>query len=150
MTLSYKTLLISFLGGFVFAIGLIMAQMVDPNKVVAFLRVFHQWDPSLALVMGAAIVVAMPAFKIAQYNTIRHHAAWDGSSIALPTKTAITPQLLIGSALFGLGWGLLGFCPAPALVAAFAGYWQAMLFVLAMLVGFAIQALLEPKMSSMA
>ncbi len=131
-----KTYLISFLAGMIFALGLIISNMVDPNKVVAFLRIFDRWDASLALVMGGAIAVAMPAFMMAKRKANNHQLAYDGNDINLPNKTAITPQLIVGSIMFGVGWGLVGFCPAPALVSALAGYGQAVLFLAAMVVGF--------------
>jgi len=134
------TLVISLIAGIVFGIGLIIAQMVDPNKVVAFLRVFDRWDPSLGLVMGAAIVVAMPAFFYVKHRIRNNQPALNGDEIALPTATQITPKLIIGSMLFGIGWGMLGFCPAPALVTALAGYSEAILFLAAMLVGYWVHA----------
>ena len=129
------TIIISTLAGVIFTIGLITAQMVDPNKVVAFLRVFDHWDPSLGLVMGAAIAIAMPAFFYAKSRIKRHQPALNGDAIALPTASLITPKLIIGSLIFGIGWGMLGFCPAPALVTALAGYTEAIIFLVAMLVG---------------
>lgn len=129
------TLIVGVLAGVIFTIGLITAQMVDPNKVVAFLRVFDHWDPSLGLVMGAAIAVAMPAFFYAKSRLKRNQPALNGDTIALPTATLITPKLIIGSLMFGIGWGMLGFCPAPALVTALAGYSEAIIFLAAMLVG---------------
>ncbi|CAM4185522.1 DUF6691 domain-containing protein [Psychrobacter arenosus] len=134
------TLVISLIAGMVFGIGLIIAQMVDPNKVVAFLRVFDRWDPSLGLVMGAAIAVAMPAFFYVKQRIRNNQPALNGDEIALPTATQITPKLIIGSMLFGIGWGMLGFCPAPALVTALAGYSEAILFLAAMLVGYWVHA----------
>lgn len=134
------TLIISFIAGIVFAIGLIIAQMVDPNKVVAFLRVFDRWDPSLGLVMGAAITVAMPAFFYVKHRISKNQAAINGDNIELPTASQITPKLIIGSMLFGIGWGMLGFCPAPALVTALAGYSEAILFLAAMLAGYWVHA----------
>lgn len=130
------TLVISFTTGIIFTLGLILSQMVDPNKVIAFLRVVKDWDPSLGLVMGGAITVAMPAFFYAKARVAKNKTALDGSKIQLPIATKVTPQLVVGSSLFGIGWGLIGFCPAPALVSAFAGYSDAIIFVIAMLVGF--------------
>ena len=136
MSKSALTHLIGFGAGVIFTIGLIVSQMINPNKVVAFLRVSHQWDISLALVMGAAIMVAMPAFVIAKRRQQQHLPAFDGQPINLPESQKITFSLLLGSVLFGIGWGLLGYCPAPALVAAIAGSYQAVLFLIAMVIGF--------------
>lgn len=141
LPISLLTLVLSLMSGALFTIGLIVAQMVNPNKVVAFLRIFDHWDPSLALVMGAAIMVAMPTFFYVKRRVNNHQAALNGEEIALPTATQITPKLLIGSMLFGIGWGMLGFCPAPALVTALAGYSEALLFLVAMLVGMWVQAM---------
>lgn len=135
------TLIISALAGVIFTLGLITAQMVDPNKVVAFLRVIDHWDPSLGLVMGAAIAVAMPAFFYAKSRIRRNQSALNGDTIALPTATLITPKLIIGSLMFGIGWGMLGFCPAPALVTALAGYSEAIIFLVAMLIGVWVHSL---------
>lgn len=129
------TFLISFFAGSVFTVGLIIAQMVDPNKVVGFLRVFNNWDPSLGLVMGAAIAVAMPTFFVIKKRIKNNQPALNGDLIDLPSSTQITPQLIIGSIIFGIGWGMVGFCPAPAVVTALAGYSEAIIFLIAMLAG---------------
>lgn len=134
------TLLFSFISGIIFAIGLIVSQMVNPEKVLGFLRIFHGWDPSLGLVMGGGIAVAMPTFFYVKSRMSKGKKALDKGDFELPTATKITPQLAIGSLIFGAGWGVLGFCPAPALVTAFAGYAESMLFVVAMLVGFWLHA----------
>lgn len=134
------THLISLAAGSIFAIGLIISQMINPNKVVAFLRIIEQWDVSLALVMGAAIMVATPAFMLAKHRAKHHRPAIDGQPISLPSSKRITSSLILGSILFGIGWGLVGYCPAPAFVAAVAGSYEAALFLLAMLVGFWLNA----------
>lgn len=134
------TLLFSFLSGIIFAIGLIVSQMVNPEKVLGFLRVFHGWDPSLALVMGGGIAMAMPVFFYVKARKSQGKKAINNEEFQLPTATKITPQLAIGSLIFGAGWGILGFCPAPALVTAFAGYTESMLFIVAMLAGFWLHA----------
>ncbi|SJM72726.1 DUF6691 family protein [Psychrobacter piechaudii] len=134
------TLIFSFLSGIIFAIGLIVSQMVNPEKVLGFLRLFHGWDPSLGLVMGGGIAVAMPTFFYVKSRMSKGGKALDNGNFQLPTATKITPQLAIGSLIFGIGWGMLGFCPAPALVTALAGYTESMLFVVAMLAGFWLHA----------
>ncbi len=134
------TLIFSFLSGIIFAIGLIVSQMVNPEKCWAFLRLFHGWDPSLGLVMGGGIAVAMPTFFYVKSRISKGEKALNNGNFQLPTATKITPQLAIGSLIFGVGWGMLGFCPAPALVTALAGYTESMLFVVAMLAGFWLHA----------
>lgn len=134
------TLIISLLSGAVFTVGLIVSGMVNPEKVLGFLRLFHGWDPSLGLVMGGGIAVAMPTFFYVKSRIAKGERALDKGNFDLPTATKITPQLAIGSLIFGIGWGMLGFCPAPVLVTAFAGYIESMIFVVAMLAGFWLHA----------
>ena len=98
--------------GLIFGLGLCLSGMYEPTKVTGFLDLAGAWDPSLAFVMGGAIVVAFPAFLIAR----RRSAAWIGGAIELPTARAIDAPLLVGSAIFGVGWGLGGVCPAPGVV----------------------------------
>ncbi|MCW3480262.1 hypothetical protein OL229_11965 [Neisseriaceae bacterium JH1-16] len=117
--------------GLLFGIGLIVAGMSNPAKVRGFLDLAGAWDPSLALVMAGAIAVATPAFLLAG----RRGETVLGGSLALPTTRAITPRLLLGSLLFGSGWGLVGLCPGPALVLAGTLAPEAVLFMAAMLVG---------------
>ncbi|HBH33542.1 MAG TPA: hypothetical protein DDW38_03180 [Psychrobacter sp.] len=140
MTNNRLTLIFSFLSGIIFAIGLIVSQMVNPEKVLGFLRIFHNWDPSLGLVMGGGIALAMPVFFYVKSRKSEGKKALNHEDYDLPTATKITPQLVIGSLIFGVGWGILGFCPAPALVTALAGYSESMLFVVAMLAGFWLHA----------
>ena len=126
-----------FLTGLLFGIGLIVSGMSDPGKVLGFLDVAGAWDPSLAFVMAGAIAVGVGAFAVARRRT----TAFLGGAIRLPTATAIDRPLVIGSLVFGAGWGLAGFCPGPALVALGAGYWQAAVFTLAMVAGMLLQQL---------
>jgi uncharacterized membrane protein YedE/YeeE len=98
--------------GLVFGLGLCLSGMYQPAKVIGFLDLAGDWDPSLAFVMGGAIVVALPAFLIAR----RRSAAWIGGAVDLPTAQAIDAPLVVGSAIFGIGWGLAGVCPAPGVV----------------------------------
>ena len=95
--------------GLIFGLGLCLSGMYEPAKVTGFLDLAGLWDPSLAFVMGGAIVVAFPAFLIAR----RRSAAWIGGAIELPTAQAIDAPLVVGAAIFGIGWGLGGVCPAP-------------------------------------
>jgi len=117
-----------------FGLGLILSGMTDPGKVLGFLDLKGAWDPSLAFVMGGAIAVASFAFAVARKRT----TAFLGGAMQLPDNRRIDPRLLTGSLVFGVGWGLAGFCPGPALVAAGAGHWQAALFTLGMVGGMVI------------
>jgi uncharacterized protein len=126
--------LIAVLSGMVFGLGLILAGMTQPLKVKAFLDLTGAWDPSLALVMAGAIAVGLVAFALAK----KRERAWSGALIEMPNNQRIDARLLLGGALFGVGWGIAGFCPGPALVALGAlgpGVGAAGLFVAAMLVG---------------
>jgi hypothetical protein len=98
--------------GLIFGLGLCLSGMYEPTKVIGFLDLAGNWDPSLALVMGGAIVVALPAFRFAR----RRAAAWAGGAIELPTARAIDAPLVVGAGVFGIGWGLGGVCPAPGVV----------------------------------
>ena len=126
--------LIAALSGLVFGIGLIASGMTDPAKVKGFLDLAGAWDPSLGLVMGGAIAVGVGAFALAR----RRQRSWTGQRMELPRSTVIDARLLGGGVLFGIGWGVAGYCPGPALVAAGGGSASAGLFVLAMLAGMAL------------
>ena len=120
-----------FVVGLIFGIGLILAGMTDPGKVIGFLDLSGSWDPSLALVMGGAICVGFFAFAVARTRT----TAFLGGAMHLPKPGQVDRKLVAGSLMFGVGWALAGFCPGPALVSVGAGHWQAAVFVLAMVVG---------------
>jgi uncharacterized protein len=126
-----------FLAGLLFGLGLILSGMTDPGKVQGFLDLAGPWDPSLAFVMGGAILVGLLAFTVARRRT----TAFFGDAMHLPTSRQIDRPLVIGSLVFGVGWGLFGFCPGPALVSLGAGHWQALVFTLAMLAGMAVHDL---------
>lgn len=129
----------AFVAGLVFGIGLIVSGMVNPAKVLGFLDVAGAWDPSLALVMGGAVAVGAVAFALAQ----RRATTLLGTPMALPTARTIDRRLVMGSLVFGVGWGLAGFCPGPALVALGVGKLKALVFVAAMLGGMAVFELTE-------
>lgn len=126
---------IALLAGLVFGVGLLMSGMTDPARVQGFLDLFGRWDPSLAFVMGGAIVVAIGAFTLARRRSAAGRRSWSGEPIELPTTDAIDARLIGGGVLFGIGWGLAGFCPGPALVALSGGFGPALWFVPAMLAG---------------
>ena len=125
--------------GLLFGIGLILSGMTDPGKVIGFLDLFGQWDPSLALVMGGAILVGVFAFAVARKRT----RTFLGGALHLPKSNDIDRRLVVGGLVFGAGWGLAGFCPGPALVSLGAGQPQAAVFVIAMLAGMGVFELLE-------
>ena len=132
-------LLSAFLVGLLFGAGLIVWGMTDPFKVIGFLDVTGPWDPSLAFVMAGAVIVGAIAYRIAG----RRAAAVLGEPMRLPATTVVDRRLVLGSLVFGIGWGLAGFCPGPALVALGAGYGKAAAFVAAMIAGMALFELLE-------
>ena len=123
--------LTEFAVGLLFGSGLMLSGMTDPGKVIGFLDLFGAWDPSLALVMGGAILVGFFAFTIAKKRT----TTFLGGVLRFPTNMDIDNKLVIGSLMFGAGWGLAGFCPGPAMVSMADGQPKALVFVLAMLVG---------------
>jgi uncharacterized membrane protein YedE/YeeE len=131
--------LIEFLVGLVFGWGLLFSGMTDPGKVQGFLDILGHWDPSLAFVMGGAIVVAVGAFALAK----RRAATLLGDPLTLPGRRDIDKPLVIGALIFGAGWGLGGFCPGPAIVSLAAGYPKAWVFVVAMLAGMAAFSLFD-------
>jgi uncharacterized membrane protein YedE/YeeE len=125
--------LLSLLAGLVFGLGLIVSGMANPAKVLGFLDLAGAWDPSLALVMAGAVAVGLPAFAVAR----RRASSVLGLPMQLPARGAISSRLIAGSLLFGIGWGLAGFCPGPAIVALGMGEAKAAVFVAAMLAGMA-------------
>jgi uncharacterized protein len=135
------TLITALLSGLVFGLGLILAGMADPAKVLAFLDLAGAWDPSLALVMGGAIAMAVVAFALAKRRT----RSLLNLNMNLPTSTVIDKRLVLGGLGFGVGWGLAGICPGPALVLLGTGSAKGLVFVATMLVGMGIFELLERR-----
>jgi len=121
----------AFVAGLVFGLGLIIAGMANPAKILGFLDLAGKWDPSLALVMAGAIAVGLVAFALARRRTV----SAIGLPMQLPSASTLDARLILGSLVFGIGWGLAGFCPGPAIVALGAGYTKAAVFVVAMLLG---------------
>lgn len=128
-----------FFGGLLFGVGLLLAGMADPAKVLAFLDLAGAWDPSLALVMGGAIAAAAPAYAWAQ----RRQRTLLGAALQLPRAQRPDVRLIAGSTLFGAGWGLAGICPGPAVVLLAQG--KALWFVGAMVAGMLLFELFERK-----
>ena len=140
---SAKSILAALASGLVFGVGLIVGGMANPAKVLGFLDIAGLWDPSLALVMGGAVCVGIGAFFIARKRGQSCGQSFLGTPLSLPTAQQIDRRLLLGSVTFGIGWGLAGFCPGPALVALGAGEIKAAAFVAAMLAGMATYELIE-------
>lgn len=119
------------LAGLIFGLGLIVSGMANPEKVIGFLNIFGRWDPSLAFVMGGAIFVGVFSFKY----IVKREKTLLGGSLHLSNEKSINKRLIFGSLIFGLGWGVAGFCPGPALVSLGMGSLKGALFVIAMLAG---------------
>lgn len=131
----------SLLSGLVFGLGLIVSGMANPAKVLGFLDLAGPWDPSLAFVMGGAVGVSAVAFMLAR----RRKLSLLGAPVALPTARRLDRRLIGGSLLFGIGWGIAGFCPGPGLVSLGTGEFKAVVFVGAMLLGMGLFELLERR-----
>ena len=127
------------ISGALFGGGLALGGMTDPARVRGFLDLFGNWDPSLALVMGGAVAVGLITFKIAGGRP----TSLIGEPMRIPTNNDIDRRLLIGSLVFGAGWGLAGFCPGPALVAFGSGSLKATVFVAAMVAGMGLFEIIE-------
>lgn len=123
--------LIALIAGLIFGTGLLLSGMTDPTKVTAFLDLGGAWNPSLAFVMAGAVGAAAPAFAIAG----RRSRSVLGTPMQLPTSTRIDKRLLIGSLIFGIGWGIAGYCPGPAITSIGTGSLAALIFTAAMLIG---------------
>ena len=130
----FRQLLTALLAGLVFGLGLIFSGMTDPAKVTGFLDLAGQWDPSLALVMGGAIVGGVFAFRVARERS----RAILGGPMQLRTARHIDRLLVLGGLAFGAGWGLAGYCPGPALASLLTGGSKPLIFTVAMLAGMAI------------
>ena len=134
----------AFVAGLVFGLGLILSGMADPAKVLGFLDLAGLWDPSLAFVMAGAIAIGVFAFALARQRTV----SYLGLTMKMPTAREIDRRLIAGSLLFGVGWGIAGFCPGPGLVALGMGHLKALVFTVAMLAGMGLFEFLERRSSS--
>lgn len=134
-----KQLVVSFFAGLVFALGLGISQMANPNKVLSFLDFFGAWDPSLALVMGGALGLNLILFRL----ILKRPRPLFDTQFHLPTFSAVDARLVVGSALFGLGWGLAGYCPGAAITAIPTGAGSVLLFIASMVGGMLLYRIAE-------
>ena len=128
------SLISQYLIGVMFGFGLIISGMTNPQKILNFLDITGSWDPSLIFVMGGAVLVGLGGF----YLVTKRSEAFFGGALHIPKRRDITMPLIIGSVMFGAGWGIAGFCPGPAIISLGSGQIKALVFVLAMLAGMAI------------
>ncbi|MCP9926284.1 YeeE/YedE family protein [Cyanobium sp. CH-040] len=135
--------LLAFLAGLLFGFGLLLSGMANPAKVLAFLDLAGPWDPSLALVMVGAIATALPAFQLAR----RRDRSLLGAPMQLPERRSLDRRLVVGSLVFGVGWGLAGFCPGPALTVLLTGHGKVLVFVAFLLLGMGLFERLEASTS---
>lgn len=136
--------LTAFFAGLIFGLGLLLAGMANPAKVLAFLDVAGAWDPSLALVMAGAIAVAAAPLNWAR----KHKRSLLGAPMQIPVKRELDARLIGGSLVFGVGWGIAGICPGPAVAISLTGHWQVLVFVVAMLVGMYAFTVLQGRRTS--
>lgn len=130
-----RRVLVAFAAGAVFGLGLTISRMIDPAKVLGFLDVAGNWDPSLALVMAGALAMMAIAYRIAGVR----HVPLLAETFQIPTRRDVDSRLVGGAILFGIGWGLVGLCPGPAVSGLALGRHEIFVFVLAMLAGMAAQ-----------
>lgn len=139
--------LMPLISGILFGVGMALSGMIDPEKVIGFLNVTGRWDPSLAFVMGGALLVFMPSY----FLFIKHKTqTLSGDAIPIVTNQKIDSRLLTGSALFGIGWGLVGICPGPAISSLLVGGLPVIIFLSSMIIGSLLAMNLassEPKIS---
>ena len=141
-----KRLIVALGSGVLFGIGLSLSQMINPNKVLNFFDVVGNWDPSLAFVMIGALAVTFIAFWFVSH---RSEPIFD-RKFRIPTRTEIDKKLIVGATLFGVGWGLSGYCPGPAIANLGSGYLNSFIFFFALLAGFLLHKLLFESPSSTA
>lgn len=132
-------LALALLSGAIFGLGLSVSQMINPEKVLGFLDITGQWDPSLALVMAGALAVAFPGFRWVR----KHDEPVFDSRFHITHKTALDKPLVIGAAVFGIGWGMTGYCPGPAFASLAIGNQEAFVMVASIYVGFWAAGLLN-------
>lgn len=137
-----KNIITTFAVGFLFAIGLNLSGMLQPQKVMGFLDLFGAWDPSLVFVMAGAIIVHAAYYFLMKPKFAKPILA---ETYQVPTKKDLTSSLILGSAIFGIGWGLGGYCPGPALTSLATLSMKPLVFIVAMLIGMGIYRALESK-----
>jgi uncharacterized membrane protein YedE/YeeE len=133
--------LTAFFAGLIFGLGLLLGGMANPAKVLGFLDLSGAWEPSLGFVMAGAIAVAILPFNWAR----KQKKSLLGSPMQLPVKRELDSRLIGGSLLFGVGWGIAGICPGPAVAILLTGHWQIIVFVLAMLAGILLFSVIENR-----
>ncbi|WP_336985641.1 YeeE/YedE family protein [Altererythrobacter aquiaggeris] len=136
-----RKLFIALLTGTIFGAGLTLSDMVNPARVIAFLDLFGSWDPSLAFVMGGALIPSAIAYAMSR----RMQGPVFHPTFHIPENKVIDPQLMVGGAMFGAGWGLAGYCPGPALAGLAFGAWQTAVFVVAMVAGMWLHGILVDR-----
>ena len=124
---------VSFIAGIIFGCGLLVGEMTRPDRVIGFLNIFGEWDPTLIFVMGGAVTVHMHMLML-QFILKRNKPVL-GKKFDIPDKKEITPSLIIGSTLFGIGWGLGGYCPVPGITAIASANIRPIVFVICMVIG---------------
>lgn len=134
MNTTLRASLAALASGLVFGLGLIVSGMTNPAKVIGFLDLFGDWDPSLALVMGSALIVTGVGYRLIW----RAGSPWAGAAFQVPKNRQLDARLAAGAALFGVGWGLAGLCPGPAITALASGNGTIFVFVVAMVLGMAL------------
>jgi uncharacterized membrane protein YedE/YeeE len=127
--------------GIAFGVGLALSGMLNPAKVLGFLDFAGAWDPTLAFVMAGALLVATPGFQL----VLRRPEPWFAQRFSLPVRTDLAPRLVIGAVIFGVGWGLVGLCPGPAVANLVSGRREVFVFVAAMLAGMVLFRTLERR-----
>ncbi len=132
-----RAALASLLVGTVFGIGLTVSEMINPAKVIGFLDLAGDWDPTLGIVMAAALAVAIPGFALAR----RRREPYLGGVFRIPSRNDVDSRLIGGAVIFGVGWGVAGFCPGPAIAALATGLWPVLVYVAAMLAGMSLHRL---------
>lgn len=133
-------LLFTLIVGLIFGTGIALSGMMDPAKVLNFFDLAGTWDPSLAFVMGGALVITFFGYKL----VLKRSTPLFGEHFQIPTGATIDKKLVGGSALFGIGWGIAGFCPGAALPALGTGRWEVVLFLVSVAIGFALRKLIIP------
>lgn len=136
-----KPHLIALISGFLFGLGLAVSQMVNPEKVLSFLDITGNWDPSLALVLGSSVIVTFIGFRL----VLKRTQPFFSDVFHLPKKVDFDKDLISGSIVFGIGWGIAGYCPGPSLAALALGAWEPVIFVIALIAGSLTHKILPNK-----